>query len=73
MNILRDIERDRIIRRAKRLRADIEQIFTDCASWNDYSTARKNGAEAINCDPGGELRRLADGLDRMLAEEAKRS
>lgn len=62
-------DRQRIIARAVVQRAEIEQIFTDIASWNDNSTARQQGAEAIDPDPDGSLRRLADGLDRMLAAE----
>lgn len=59
-----------IIRSARELRASIEQIFIDCASWNEHSTARKGGAESIDPDPDGRLRRIADGLDVMLAKEA---
>lgn len=66
-----DRERQLIIDRARRLRHDIEQIFTDCASWNDNSVSRRNGAASIDPDPDGQLRRMADGLDRMLAAEAK--
>lgn len=64
--------RSRILQRAMKQRVEIEQIFTDIASWNDNSTARKNGAEPIDPDPDGALRRMADGLDRMLSSEASR-
>ncbi len=57
-----------IIRRAMKLRVEIEQIFTDAASWND--NARQPGDEPIDADPDGKLRRIADGLDRMLEREA---
>lgn len=67
-------ERQRLllVARARKLRADIEQIFTDAASWNDNSRARKNGAAPINPDPDGSLRRMAEGLDKTLAAEASR-
>jgi hypothetical protein len=64
-----DPERERILNNARKLRAHIEQIFVDAASWNEHSTARKNGADAINPDPFGEMRRLADAIDKMLAED----
>jgi hypothetical protein len=51
---------------------EIEQIFIDCASWNDNSKARKAGAEAINPDPDGQMRRVADGLDKFIAAEEQR-
>lgn len=68
----RDIDtgRQRLTERAMKLRADIEQIFIDCASWND--NARKPGEALIDPDPDGKLRRMADGLDRMLSAEASR-
>lgn len=62
-------DRQRIIARAIVQRAEIEQIFVDIDSWNKNSTARKNGADAIDPDPDGKLRRMADGLDRMIAAE----
>jgi len=67
-----EVERQAFVQRMRELRMDIEQIFIDAASWNENSTARKNGAEAINPDPDGELRRMADGLDRSIAREEKR-
>lgn len=62
--------RDRLIHRSIKLRAEIEQIFTDCASWND--NARKPHEEPIDPDPDGQLRRIADALDRTLASESQR-
>ncbi len=59
-----------LIQRAMRLRVEIEQVFTDCASWND--SGRQPHEPAIDCDPDGKLRRMADGLDRMLEKEAAR-
>lgn len=66
----RESGRRRMLARAMRIRVEIEQIFTDCASWND--NARKPEDEPINCDEDGTLRRMADGLDRMLESEAHR-
>lgn len=51
------------------MRHQIEQMFIDCASWNENSIARKNGSDRVDPDPDGSMRRLADGLDRMLAED----
>lgn len=67
-----DPEYQRIIANARRLRAEIDQIFTDVASWNDNSKARKDGCEPIDPDPDGKLRKLADGIDEMLARERAR-
>ena len=54
------------IARTKKLRAEIEQLFTDAASWND--NVRKADEEPIDPDPHGELRRIADSIDRWLAK-----
>ncbi len=61
-----------MVANARGLRAEIQQIFTDIASWNDNSRARKEGAAAIDPDPDGQLRRMADGLDKFLAAEDAR-
>jgi hypothetical protein len=53
---------------ARRIRSDIEQIFIDVESWNDNSIARKNGAERIDPDPGGEMRRWALALDKNIKD-----
>ena len=58
-----------MVRRTRRLRAEIEMIFTTAASWNDNSKARQQGAAPIDPDPDGQMRRIADGLDRTLAAE----
>jgi hypothetical protein len=60
-------ERARIVGNARNTRAEIEQLFTDCAYWNEH--VRKPDEAPIDCDPDGTLRRLADGLDRMLADD----
>lgn len=63
--------RARLVERARVLRGEIEQTFTDCAYWND--NVRKADEAPIDPDPDGRLRRMADGLDRMLEDEAQRS
>ncbi len=62
-------ERARIIRRFKRLRAEIRQQFIDAESWNDHSEARKNGAAPVDPDPFGEMKRLVAALDELLAND----
>lgn len=61
--------RARIIGMARKAKADIEQYFTDIASWNANSKARKNGAAPIDPDPDGRMRKMLDGLTFMLAAE----
>ena len=63
------IERAEIIARAVKLRTEIEQTFADAAHWNRVHVPWKG--KPIDPDPGGELRRCADGIDRMLAHEAE--
>ena len=58
-----------IISRARKLRAEIAQTFADAAHWNSINVPHKG--PAIDPDPDGELRRIADGLDKMLAGEKK--
>ena len=65
------LRRQRMIERAQVLRGEIEQIFTDCAAWND--NVRQGGESLMDPDPDGSLRRMADGLDRMLEDEAHRT
>lgn len=59
------VERAELIERAKKLRAEIEQIFIDTQHWNSRNAPWKG--PAIDPDPDGELRRLADGLDQTIA------
>jgi len=51
------------------MRAEIAQIFADADHWNATHTPWK---EAVNPDPDGELKRLADNLDVMLSTEPER-
>lgn len=63
--------RAQLIGRAKDLKAEIEQYFNDADHRN--TAVRKPDEEAIDPDPNGELRTLLNGINGMLAEEAKRS
>jgi hypothetical protein len=63
-------ERARIIANARQTRQEIEEIFVDCDHWNTH--VRKPNEMPIDCDPDGELRRLADGLDTFIAIETGR-
>ena len=58
-----------IVARALDIRAGIAQIFADAERWNSLNVPWKG--PAINPDPDGQLKRIADGIDRMLAAEKK--
>lgn len=60
-----DYVRIGIIRRARTLRREIDQILTDQEYWN----AAHPTHVPINVDEDGKLRRLAMALDAMLAKE----
>jgi hypothetical protein len=62
--------REQLIDRAKRIRASIEQIFTDAKYWNEH--VRTPFQEPIDPDPDGELAKWAKAIDGMLAKEAAR-
>lgn len=64
---MRDTTRSGILRRFRRLRDEIKQMFVDADSWND--NARKLGDPLIDPDPFGEMRRLADAIDELLAND----
>lgn len=72
MNRDAESQRQVIVQRARALRAEIAQHFTDVEHWNN-NQARKDAAAVIDPDPDGILRRMADGLDRMLDAESKRT
>jgi hypothetical protein len=59
-----------IIDRARTMRTEIAQIFADAERWNRVNVPWKGGP--IDPDPDGKLKRLAEGLDKMLAAEDKR-
>lgn len=60
-------ERAALITRAVTMRAEIQSIFDDADHWNRVHPRE----EPINPDPGGLLRRIVDGIDKMLAAESK--
>ena len=65
-----DSQRKALLDRAVRVRAEIEQIFIDCALWNDH--VRRPFQPPIDPDPEGQLRRVAESLDRFFTAEAAR-
>lgn len=60
-------ERADLIARAVKQRAKIQQIFDDAAHWNRRNVPWKG--KPIDPDPDGQLKRIADGIDRMIARE----
>jgi len=62
--------RNAIISEARRIRAEIEQIFTDCAHWND--SVRKPEEPEIDTDPDGTMMRVGLSIDSMLVSEGKK-
>jgi hypothetical protein len=54
-----------IVEKARKLRAEIAQTFADAEHWNRVNVPWKG--PAIDPDPDGQLKRIADGIDRMLA------
>lgn len=59
-----------IVARASKLRQEIAQQFADAEHWNRVNVPWKG--EPIDPDPDGRLRRIANGIDRMLAGEARK-
>jgi hypothetical protein len=64
-----DDSRASIIARARKLRAEIEQAYADAAYWNSINCPHKG--PPIDPDPDGKLRRIAEGIDKMLARESR--
>lgn len=58
--------RSEIINRAKKLRSEITQIFADADHWNKKNTPWQ---KAIDPDPDGELKKMAEMLDRVLTDD----
>lgn len=58
------MNRDEIIARVRRQRAEINGYFLDLEHWNS-----EHPGHEIDPDPDGLLRKLADSLDRTLAKE----
>lgn len=64
---LGDNSRAAIVARARKLRGEIAQTFADAEHWNRVNVPWKG--PAIDPDPDGQLKRIVDGIDRMLAME----
>lgn len=63
-------DRDRIIRRLKKLRGDIEIDLNTVEYWNTVIRPEKwPDAEPIDPDPFGELRRMIAAIDELLAND----
>jgi len=60
---VRSRERSDNLREAFRMKEEINQIFYDAEHWN----SNHPDEEAINPDPDGALKRLEEGIDKMLA------
>jgi hypothetical protein len=58
-----------IIEGVKRLRRESQQIINDAESWN--LNFRKPGADLIDPDPDGELKRIIAACDACLANEIR--
>jgi hypothetical protein len=61
------VKREDFLVRARHIKADCEQILTDCASWNE--NGRKPGEEPIEPDPDGSLRSAIAYCDGILNGE----
>lgn len=62
-----DPERQRILRRFKKLRRSLELDFNTANYWNEH--VRKPDEEPIDADPFGEMRRLMAAIDELLAHD----
>ena len=60
-------ERALLVNRARQIRSGIEQSFADADRWNQLYPD-----EAIDVDPDGSLRQIADELDAFLLSEQPR-
>ena len=61
--------RSEIIKKAKRLRKDITDNFITAFHWN--TACRKPEEPEIEADPDGEMQKIAEGIDKMLASEGE--
>lgn len=68
MRITPDMTRDEVLDAWRAQRREIAQYFDDAARWNASRGAIEG---AIDPDPDGELRRLADAIDEMLQRELR--
>jgi hypothetical protein len=71
MSASKEFGRKKLIQRARALRDEISQMFTDVDHWN--RCVRAVDEEEINPDPNGELTKLRASLNRMLAHENQRT
>ncbi len=63
----RSEERAALMANARRMRAEIEQMFIDAAHWN--RSVRKPDEDPVDPDPYGEMRALAAALDEHLTND----
>lgn len=61
------MDRESFFRRAKRIKADIEQMFLDCDHWNRH--VRVKSEDPIDPDPDGALQSALAYLDGVLNGE----
>ncbi len=66
MNPASDLPRSKalILVRAKAQRAEIKQLFLDVDHWNRTHP----GEEPLEADPRGDLARLLEWLEKLIAE-----
>jgi len=62
-----DRQRAAILEHLRDMRREVEQIFTDAASWNE--NARAPGEPAVDPDPCGDMRRLLASIDDILTND----
>jgi len=63
-----DMRRAALVARMRKIRQDITQIFDDAEHWNRVHPDEPPLTHE-DIDPGGELRRMAAGLEMSLARE----
>jgi len=62
--------RGEVVAEALRIKAEIEQLFTDAAHWND--NVRKPGEREIEADPDGSLAKTRAELELFLKVEREK-
>lgn len=67
-----EFARQQLVMRARKQLHEAEQLFTDVASWNDHSQARKEGADPIDPDPDGTMGKIRAALRVLIARESAR-
>lgn len=60
--------REKLIARARKMKAEIEQMYADAAHWNRMHP----NVTPIDPDPDGKLAGIKHGIEAMLAEEEGR-